>query len=157
MKLLKKLLFFLIGGTGYVGLELLWRGRSHGSMFLAGGVSFLLLGKLNAAKSRLPMALRCLMGAGIITCVELAAGLAVNRDYRVWDYRQLPLNFCGQICLIYSLLWIPVSFFALLLHRAAELTLSKLRLPSLPAAAGRWSAWFRRTPSQPSGRRSQDR
>ena len=114
---LYKVLMFLLGGTGYIGLEYLWRGRSHISMFVAGGVCFLLLGKLEEAKPRLPMALRCLVGAGIITFVELAAGLLANRDYSVWDYREMPLNYHGQICLIYSLLWIPVSFGAMLLYR----------------------------------------
>ena len=103
-----------------MGLELLWRGRSHISMFLAGGLCFLLLGRLNRVQPRLPLALRCLVGAGIITTVELAAGLLTNRDYSVWDYRQLPLNFHGQICLPYSLLWIPVSLGAMGLYRLAE-------------------------------------
>ena len=120
MVLIQKTVLFLIGGGGYVGLELLWRGRSHISMFLAGGVCFLLLGKLNRVRPRLPLALRCLVGAGIITAVELAAGLLANRDYSVWDYRQLPLNFHGQICLPYSLLWIPVSLGAMGLYRLAE-------------------------------------
>ena len=110
-------LMFFLGGTGYIGLEYLWRGRSHISMFMAGGVCFLLLGKLEEVKPRLPMALRCLVGAGIITAVELAAGLLANRDYNVWDYRRMPLNYHGQICMVYSLLWIPVSFGAMLLYR----------------------------------------
>lgn len=117
MIVLYKIALFLLGGTGYVGLEFLWRGRSHISMFLAGGVCFLLLGKLDEVKPRLPLALRCLMGAGIITLVELAAGLLANRDYRVWDYRHMPFNYHGQICLVYSLLWVPVSFGAMLLYR----------------------------------------
>ncbi len=116
MMFLYKLSMFLLGGTGYVGLEFLWRGRSHISMFLAGGICFLLLGKLEEVRPRLPLALRCLVGAGIITFVELAAGLLANRDYRVWDYRQMPFNYHGQVCLIYSLLWIPVSFGAILLY-----------------------------------------
>ena len=109
MVIIQKIALFLVGGTGYVGLELLWRGRSHYSMFLAGGLSFLLLGQLGKVRPRLPLALRCLVGAGVITIVELGVGLLANRDYRVWDYRQMPLNFHGQICLLYSLLWIPVS------------------------------------------------
>jgi len=109
---------FFLGGFGYVGLELLWRGRSHYSMFLAGGICFLLLGGLNRVKPRLAMPLRCLAGAGIITAVELAAGLLFNRQYQVWDYRHIPFNFIGQICLPFSLLWIPVSFGAFLLHQA---------------------------------------
>ena len=49
---------FLVGGFGYVALELLWRGRSHASMFLAGGICFLLLGGLNRVRPRLPLPLR---------------------------------------------------------------------------------------------------
>lgn len=107
MGLIKKLSLFCAGGLGYVGLELLWRGRSHSSMFLAGGSSFLLLGRLGRVTGR-PV-LRALGGAGIITGVELAAGLLFNRHHGVWDYRQLPYNIKGQICLPFSLLWVPVG------------------------------------------------
>ena len=117
VKFWKTVLLFIVGGLGYVGLECLWRGWSHGSMFLAGGSCFLLLGKLDRTQPRLPWPVRALMGGLIITSVELLAGLLFNRSYRVWDYRQMPMNFYGQICLPFSLLWIPVSFGAFLLHR----------------------------------------
>jgi uncharacterized membrane protein len=99
-----------------MGLELLWRGWSHGSMFLAGGLCFLLLGQLNRMQPRLPLLLRALAGAGIITMVEYAAGLLINRDYAVWDYRALPLNYHGQICLSFCLLWIPVALSAMTVY-----------------------------------------
>lgn len=121
----KEGLLFLLGGTGYVCLELIWRGHSHGSMFLAGGVCFLLLGGLNRAKPRLPFFLRALAGGAIITMVELGTGLLVNRDYRVWDYRSLPGNYLGQICPVYTLLWIPVAAGALWLYDRAVAFLSK--------------------------------
>ncbi len=116
MKIGKRLLMFCIGGAGYVVLEWLWRGWSHISMFLAGGSCFLLLGKLNALRPKLSLPLRGLVGAGIITSVELLAGLIFNRDYYVWDYRHLPLNFKGQICLLFSLLWIPLSLLGMGLY-----------------------------------------
>lgn len=122
MAVLFPLFQFLVGGIGYVGLEFLWRGRSHISMFLAGGVCFLILGLIERRK--LSPWVKILIGAAAITTVELLAGLLVNRDYRVWDYRQMPFQFMGQICLGYSLLWIPVSFGAMLLHR---LLVKKLR------------------------------
>lgn len=112
----RKPFLFAAGGLGYVGLELLWRGRSHSSMFLAGGSCFLLLGSLDRAQ-RLPLPVRITAGAGIITAVELLIGLVVNRDFAVWDYRDMPLNYQGQICLPYSLLWVPVSFGAMELYR----------------------------------------
>lgn len=110
----KKTGLFCLGGAGYVCLELLWRGRSHPSMFLAGGTCFLLLGQLQ--KTKLPLPVRAAAGAGIITGVELLAGLAANRQHEVWDYSHLPLNYRGQICLPYSLLWVPVSLGGMALY-----------------------------------------
>ena len=88
-----------------MGLELLWRGWTHRTMFFAGGICFLLLGRLKDQ----PPWVKAVAGAGIITAIELAAGLLVNRQYAVWDYRNAPFNFLGQICLPYSLLWMPVG------------------------------------------------
>ncbi len=127
MKIIKPLLLFFIGGTGYVALEFLWRGWSHISMFLAGGSCFLLLGKLQNTRPRLPLALRGLAGAGVITMVELASGLIFNRGYRVWDYRNMPLNYHGQICLPFFLLWIPLSVFAMGLYRLCSSKLFKTK------------------------------
>ena len=120
MGFLRKLVMFTLGGGAYVGLEFLWRGRSHGSMFLAGGLCFLLLGGLHRAKPRLPWLLRGFVGAGIITAVELLMGLLFNRSYRVWDYRNLPLHFHGQICLPFYFLWVPLSLGALQLDALVE-------------------------------------
>lgn len=116
MKLWKESILFSLGGTGYVGLELLFRGRSHYSMFLAGGCCFLLLGELGRARPRLPRPLLPALGGGIITMVELAAGLIFNRDYGIWDYRHLPMNYHGQICLPFTLLWCPLSAGAMFLY-----------------------------------------
>ena len=101
----KHTLLFCAGGLGYMRLELLWRGWTPSTMFFAGGTCFLLLGRLKDT----PPVVKAVAGAGIITAVELAAGLLINRQYTIWDYRDVPLNFRGQICLPYSLLWIPVA------------------------------------------------
>ena len=116
MKYWKQAVLFYLGGCAYMGLELLWRGRTHGSMFAAGGTCFLLIGHLNHVRPRLPLPLRCLAGAGIVTMVELAAGLLVNRQFQVWDYRERPGNFLGQICPLFTALWVPVSLAALGLY-----------------------------------------
>ena len=119
----KKLVLFSVGGGSYMVIELLWRGRTHGSMFLAGGVCFLLLGRLRKAK--LPLPFRGLAGAVVITGVELLVGLLFNRNYQVWDYRHQPLNFLGQVCFLFSLLWIPLSLGAMELYRHLENLLDK--------------------------------
>ena len=107
---------FCVGGLGYMGLELLWRGWTHIAMFFAGGTCFLLLGQLRHR----PPWVKAVAGAGIITAVELTAGLLVNRHYRVWDYRDAPLNFLGQICLPYSLLGLPVGFLGAEFYRLLD-------------------------------------
>ena len=118
MKLIKPAILFCLGGGMYAVLEILWRGRTHISMFLLGGGCFLLLGKLRTL--HLPIPLLPIVGSAAITLAELATGLAVNRNYAVWDYRAMPLNFLGQICLPYSLLWVPVSLAGMQIYDIIE-------------------------------------
>jgi len=125
MRLFKKLTIFGLGGTLYTLLELLWRGRSHSSMFLLGGGCFLMLGRLR--RLRLPLPVKLLLGSAGITAGELATGLLVNRNFAVWDYRPQPLNFLGQICLGFSLLWIPVSLLGMWIYGAMEKRFSSAR------------------------------
>lgn len=120
MKIWKSVFLFYLGGMAYCALELGWRGRTHSSMFVTGGLCFLLIGGLQKVPSPLPPLPRALIGAGIITMLELGCGLMVNRSYAVWDYRTMPLNFLGQICLPFSLLWIPVSLFAGQMYRRLD-------------------------------------
>ena len=120
MKFRKQLLLFCAGGLAYVGIELLWRSRSHISMFFAGGSCFLLLGRLTKLRPRPPLWLRGCLGALSVTQVELLTGLLVNRHYTVWDYRKTPLNLFGQICLPFSLLWIPLSILAMWLYELLD-------------------------------------
>ncbi len=114
MKTPKKFLFFSLGGGLYTALELCWRGRSHWSMFLLGGGCFLALGRIGSL--RMPKPMQPLLGSATITAGELVTGLLLNRSYQVWDYRQAPYNFLGQICLPFSLLWIPVSLMGITLY-----------------------------------------
>ena len=124
MKIARKLALFGIGGSAYVGLELLYRGRSHISMFGAGGVCFLLIGQLR--KFRMPQTVRVGAGAGIITAVELATGLLVNRDFQVWDYRHQPGHFRGQSCPMFMAIWVPVTVAAMGLYNLADAGLDRL-------------------------------
>ena len=108
----KNLFLFAIGGGSYVSLELLWRGRSHLTMFALGGGCFLAIGELGRRFPKLKLGHRAVLGSLICTAGELLTGLVFNRDYAIWDYRELPWNFRGQICLPFSLLWVPLSALA---------------------------------------------
>jgi len=89
-------------------------------MFLLGGLCFLLLGKLNRTSPRLNIWGRMAVGTLICTSGELLFGLLFNRGYTIWDYRLLPLNMGGQICLLYSLLWMPVSLLGMWLYERCD-------------------------------------
>ena len=105
----------LFGGALYYLLELLWRGRSHPSMFLLGGLCFWGLGRVGRLRLSLP--LRALLGAALVTCAEFFSGLLLNLALRwdIWDYSGLPGNLLGQVCLLYAALWVPLSGAGILL------------------------------------------
>ena len=118
MKYWKQAVLFYLGGMSYTGVELLWRGWSHGSMFLLGGLCFLALGWMGKRfSSRIAAGVA---GATTVTALELGCGLVVNRQFQIWDYRQMPLNFHGQICLPFCLLWLPLCLVGLELYRVLE-------------------------------------
>ena len=113
---LKDLILMSLGGLLYIGLELLWRGHSHWTMFFLGGVCFFLIGCVNEVIPWcVPLWKQALIGAAIITSLEFLTGLVVNRllGWNVWDYSGMPLNVLGQICVPYMLLWIPVAVAAI--------------------------------------------
>lgn len=106
------------GGLIYGGIEVLWRGYTHWTMAVLGGICFLICGAVNEYLSwEMPLLLQCLICAVMITAVELAAGMVLNTwlGMAVWDYSRLPANFMGQICLGYSCLWYALSLPAILL------------------------------------------
>ncbi|GKH02033.1 hypothetical protein CE91St54_66170 [Hungatella hathewayi] len=114
----KYLVLMATGGLLYVVLELIWRGRSHWTMFLLGGICFMALGLINEI---LPWSLalwkQMLIGVAIITVLEFLTGCIVNLwlGWNIWDYSHLPGNILGQICPQYCLLWLPVSLAGIVL------------------------------------------
>ncbi len=115
---LKYILLFFIGGYSYCGVELLFRGFSHISMLIAGGICFILIGLLNDVfPQKISIISQMVISSLIITAVEFIVGLIVNvwLDLNVWDYSKLPYNFMGQICLLYTNIWFILSLAAILL------------------------------------------
>lgn len=108
----KEIILWLIGGLLYMGIELMWRGYSHWTMFALGGLCFVCLGRINEVIPwNMPLWQQALIGTAIITGLEFITGCIVNLwlGWNVWDYSNVPFNVLGQICLPYILLWIPVS------------------------------------------------
>ena len=114
----KHLILMMIGGALYVLLELLWRGYSHWTMFFLGGTCFVVLGLLTEVIPwEVPLWRQALLGPVIVTAAEFMTGCVVNLwfGWQVWNYSHMPGNILGQICLLYTLLWIPVSVMGIIL------------------------------------------
>ena len=113
---------YVLGALGYGAIELLWRGRTHWSMLLLGGVCFL---SMHLIVTRTPFRLweKWLLCAIAVTALEFCAGCLLNLalGWGVWDYSGAPGNLLGQVCPAYALAWlglsVPCSALSLLLRR----------------------------------------
>ena len=115
---LKEMFLAVTGGLLYIILELVWRGHSHWTMFVLGGLCFALIGLINELIPWcMPLWKQALIGAVIITGLELLTGCIVNLwlGMRIWDYSDMPGNLFGQVCPQYALLWVGMSVVAIVL------------------------------------------
>ncbi|MBQ8858536.1 MAG: hypothetical protein IJ012_01935 [Clostridia bacterium] len=116
-------LAFVFGAVLYPSLEVLWRGYSHYSMALAGGVACLLLYGLSALYPSLSRVARAAIGGGLILLVEFTFGVVFNifLGMGVWDYTGKPFAILGQVCPTYALLWCALGYlFAALFDRVRK-------------------------------------
>lgn len=116
--ILKYAVLFSVGGIAYCCIETLWRGHTHWTMFIVGGLAFLFCGAVNELLDReMPIWRQMLICAIGITVIEFVSGVIINLEFglHVWDYSNLPFNVLGQICLPFSIIWFFLSFLAILL------------------------------------------
>lgn len=115
---LKQIILCMIGGLLYIGIELLWRGYSHWTMFFLGAMCFAYAGIQNEYEEwDKPLILQALQVALFITVAEFITGCIVNLclGWNIWDYSNLPLNLLGQICLPFSVVWVFLGTVAIVI------------------------------------------
>ena len=83
---------FAVGGMLYCASELLYRRRTHPSMFAAGGLALLTADRVRRVRCRGGAVVRVSLCTGAFTFIELCIGLLVNRRGR----SACPLRFCGR-------------------------------------------------------------
>ena len=116
--ILKHAVLALCGGCVYFLIEMAWRGHSHWTMAVLGGVCFVLIGDINEfIPWKMPLILQGAIGSGIVTVLELVSGIILNLwlGLGIWDYSNMPFNLLGQICLPFTLLWVALSIVAVAL------------------------------------------
>lgn len=114
----KAAILFLIGAAAYALIEVAFRGYTHWTMAVLGGILFLLLGGLNEwIPWEMPLALQCVIGAVMVTVAEFLAGLILNvwLGLGIWDYSDVPGNILGQICPQFIFAWLGLSLVAIIL------------------------------------------
>ena len=114
--ILKHLILFLIGGSVYYALEMLWRGYSHWSMFIVGGVAFILVGLINEYFTYdIPLWKQCWISMIIITILEFVSGCILNLwlGLDIWNYTVLDI--LGQVSLPFMAIWFGLSVVGIVL------------------------------------------
>lgn len=116
--LLECITLFNIGGFTYYLIEIAWRGYSHPTMFVLGGLCFLVIGAVNERLSWDTLFWKqILIGVGFVTLAEFVTGVLLNIILKldIWDYSDMPLNILGQVCLPFILAWVPIVIAAIIL------------------------------------------
>lgn len=109
MKKLSEYLFlWALGGTLYYSIELMFRGFSHWSMFLLGGICLLFFW-LQGSKTEWsdPMWVQIIRCTIFVVSCEFITGIIVNKwlGWGVWDYSEEPFHLFGQICLPFAVIF----------------------------------------------------
>ena len=117
-RIIKPAALLLTGGVLYSVCEIIFRGYTHWTMFILGGVLFVIIGLINE-KSNIQLGLipQAVISSFIITVFELAAGLILNvwLKLNIWDYSHIPYSFMGQINPFFSIIWFFLSLAAIIL------------------------------------------
>ena len=113
------ILLFNLCGIIYYGVEILYRGYSHISMYLLGSLVGILIGLINEHKItwEMPLWKQVLIGECIVLPLEFITGLIVNvwLQLNVWDYSGLWLSeyFLNQSSPLFALLFAPLILLAI--------------------------------------------
>lgn len=107
---------FFCGAIIYMSIEIAYRGFTHWTMGIVGGICFIIIGGLNNYIDwGMPVIKQALIGGFTITAFEFIAGLILNvwLGLDIWDYSDCFCNILGQVCLPFSLLWCLLSIVAI--------------------------------------------
>ncbi len=116
--ILKAIILMAAGGMLYALFEIGFRGYTHWTMIIVGGLCFYLIGLINETNLwKMKIWKQCLIGSLVVTAVEFVSGCIINLwlGWGVWDYSDMPFNILGQVCLPFSALWVLLSALAIIL------------------------------------------
>ena len=107
-KLSEYLFLWALGGTLYYSFEMIFRGFSHWSMFVLGGICFVFFAQQGMWTGwRAPLWKQVSWCVIFVTACEFITGIIVNKimHWNVWDYTDQPFQIMGQICLPFVIIF----------------------------------------------------
>jgi uncharacterized membrane protein len=108
----------ILGGSIYYMIEMIFRGFSHISMFILGGICMMFFAfQGRAVKWKESLLKQSLRSTIFILCGEFITGLIVNKhlNLQVWDYTDMPFQLFGQICLPFAIIFYCLSILGIML------------------------------------------
>ncbi len=127
-QILKILTLWTTGAYLYGLIEIAFRGYTHISMGILGGVCFIVIGEINFKFSnKMAVVIQMLISTIIITSLEYCTGIIVNvwMKLGIWDYSTMPFNLSGQICMMFSVAWFFLSFVGMLFYSIVRYAIFK--------------------------------
>lgn len=119
MKRVSEYVFLLVlGGVLYYEFEMFFRGFSHWSMFLLGGICFVFCAQQGIwTEWKEPLWKQVAWCIIFVISCEFITGIIVNKyfQWNVWDYTGLPLQLMGQICLPFAIIFSGLCALGILL------------------------------------------
>ena len=112
MKIIKKYsLLFILGAVGYAAIEVIFRGRTHWSMMIAGGLCLILFSMVSELLSGRSILLKAALCAVGVTAIEFIFGVIFNiwLGMGVWDYSDRSFNILGQVCPAFTIIWAGIA------------------------------------------------
>lgn len=117
-KVSEGMFFGTFGGCLYYGIEMLFRGFSHWSMFCVGGLVFYFC-VFQGVQMQWKEALwiQVLRAMLFTVSLEFMAGIIFNKwlHREIWDYSDQPLQLWGQICVPFTILFSGLLVIAIFL------------------------------------------
>ena len=110
--------FWTLGGTIYYGIELWFRGFSHWSMFVLGGLVFgFCVMQGVQMKWTEGLGIQIIRAVLYAVSLEFTTGIIFNKWLRrnIWDYSDQPFQLWGQICLPFMIIFSGLILIAIIL------------------------------------------
>lgn len=125
-KVSEYIFLWALGGSIYYLLEMGFRGFSHWSMFVVGGLALCFCTYQGEAMHWTEgLWIQLIRSVVFVTALEFITGILVNKYFHlaVWDYSDQPFNLWGQICIPFMILFSGLLLLAIYLGGTLSYTL----------------------------------